>query len=98
MVGDELRTLPANAAPAGDLQAALMEFAQAEAVSSGGGGAIAGMFVIVLLIAVAAGGAVLLVNRRRRRARRRQVGSPRAGPQSRTSCGSATGSGRSSST
>ena len=68
VVGDELRTLPANAAPPGDLQPALMEFAQADADSSGGGGAIAGVIVIGLLIAVVAGGAVLLVNRRRRRA------------------------------
>jgi hypothetical protein len=68
VVGDELRTLPATDAPAGDLQPALMKFAQAEADSSGGGGAILGVIVIGLLIAVAAGGAVLLVNRRRQRA------------------------------
>jgi len=68
VVGDELRTLPANAAPPGDLQAALMEFAQAEPDSSGGGGAIAGIVVLVLLIAVAAGGVFLLVSRRRKRA------------------------------
>jgi hypothetical protein len=68
VVGDELRTLPADAAPPGDLQPALMEFAQAEPDSSGGGGAIAGIVVIALLVAVAAGGAILLVNRRRKRA------------------------------
>jgi hypothetical protein len=67
VVGDELRTIPADAAQPGDIPAALTEFAQAEP-SSGGGGAIAGLVVIGLLIAVAAGGAVLLVNRRRRRA------------------------------
>ena len=67
VVGDEVRTLPANAAPGGDLQAALMEFAQAEPDSSGGG-AIAGIFVVALLIAVAAGGVFLLVSRRRKRA------------------------------
>jgi hypothetical protein len=67
VVGDELRTIPADAAQPGDIQAALTEFAQAEP-SSGSGGAIAGVLVIGLLIAVAAAGAVLLVNRRRARA------------------------------
>jgi hypothetical protein len=66
VAGDELRTIPADAAQPGDIEAALTEFAQAE--PSSGGGAIAGVLVIGLLIAVAAGGAVLLVNRRRARA------------------------------
>ena len=96
VVGDEVRTLPANATPSGDLQTALMEFASADPESSSGG-AIAGLFVIALLIAVAAGGAVLLV--------KPAAGAPATGSRkrarrisTRTSCGSATELGRSRST
>ena len=105
VVGNELRTLPADsgeealAAHPDDMQAALSQFiASAPDEESGGGGAVAGVLAVLVLIAVAAGGVFLLVNRRRKRARRRQVRGPRRPTSTRTSCASATGSARSSST
>ena len=74
VVGDELRTLPADAAGSAqpeDLQAALAEVA-ADADSGGSGGGGGGIFASILalavLIAVAVGGVFLLVSRRRKRA------------------------------
>ena len=75
VVGDELRTLPADAgaearaAHPDDMQAALSQFiASAPDEGSGGGGAVAGLLAVVVLVAVAAGGVFLLVSRRRKRA------------------------------
>jgi hypothetical protein len=71
VVGDELRTLPADAASSAqpaDLQAELSEIA-AGAGSGGSGGAAGSLIALLVLIAVAAGGVLLLVNRRRKRER-----------------------------
>ena len=100
VVGDELRTLPADAAPdAGDLQAALTEFAAGRARRRP---AAAARSPASVRDRAADRG------RRRRRVparqpppqarRRRQVGRRARRTSTRTSCGSATGSGRSSST
>ena len=75
VVGEELRTLPADAgeealaAHPDDMQAALSQFiAGAPDEESGGGGAVAGLLAVLVLVAVAAGGLFLLVSRRRKRA------------------------------
>jgi hypothetical protein len=76
VVGDELRTLPAEpgeealAAHPDDMQAALSQFIASapDEESGGGGGAVAGFLALLVLIAIAAGGVFLLVSRRRKRA------------------------------
>ncbi|MDA0180919.1 hypothetical protein OJ997_11490 [Solirubrobacter phytolaccae] len=74
VVGDDLRTLPADAgekaraAHPDDLQAALTQFIdEAESSGSGSGGAIGAVIVGVILVGVVIGGSLLVVNRRRDR-------------------------------
>ena len=77
VVGDELRTLPADegeaarAAHPDDLQAALTQFIdESESAGGSGGGAIAAILVGLVLLGVVVGGTMLVVTRRRDRAAR----------------------------
>ena len=73
-VGDDFRTLPADAgedaraAHPDDLQATLTQFIdESESSGSGAGGTIAGVIVGIVLVGVLVGGALLIVSRRRAR-------------------------------
>ncbi|MBE2314985.1 hypothetical protein DVA67_003300 [Solirubrobacter sp. CPCC 204708] len=75
VVGDELRTIPAEeglearAAHPDDLQAALTQFLdESESAGGGAGGAIAAIVAGLVLLGVIVGGTLLVVNRRRERA------------------------------
>jgi hypothetical protein len=74
VVGDDLRTLPAEAGEQAladhpdDLQAALSQFVEeSESGGSGSGGAIAAIIVGLVLLAVVVGGSMLVLSRRRER-------------------------------
>jgi hypothetical protein len=74
VVGDDLRTLPAEAGEQAradhpdDLQAALTQFVEeSESSGSGSSGAIAAIVVGLVLLAVVVGGSMLVLTRRRER-------------------------------
>ncbi len=76
-VGDEFRTIPADAGEAAraahpdDLQAALTQFIdESESAGGSGGGAIAAILVGLVLLGVVVGGTMLIATRRRDRAAR----------------------------